>query len=67
MQLVGSVVSSSMNPCNPDTGRAEDMEEEVNERDTSVDAAIQIINTDICTKLQGLEPTKQCELDTLIW
>jgi len=56
-----------MNPCNPDTGRAEDMEEEVNERDTSVDAAIQIINTDICTKLQGLEPTKQCELDTLVW
>lgn len=63
---MSSSVNSSVSPAQPDMGKAEDMEEDLKDREAGVEAATQIINTDICTRLQGLQPTKQQDIDTLI-
>lgn len=65
-QLVSSSVNPSVNPFSADTGKAEDMEEETKEREANVEAAIELITKDVSTKLCGLEPTQQQQIDALV-
>lgn len=65
-KLVSSTLSSSTTPSLLEIAKAEELEEEMKERENNVAAAIQLINTEVCTKLNGQDPSKQEELDTLV-
>lgn len=49
-----------------DTAKPEEKDTEDAERQASVTAAINYINTDICNKLEGLDPTQQTEADDVV-
>lgn len=66
VKLVSSCLNSSTSPSLLEIAKAEELEEETKDRENNVTTAIQLINKDICSKLQGLDPTKQQELDTLV-
>ena len=63
---MSSALCSSTNPSLLEIAKAEELEEESKERESNVNAAIQLINTEICTKLQGQDPSKQEQLDDLV-
>ncbi|XP_053400726.1 enolase 4-like [Mercenaria mercenaria] len=64
--LVSSLLNSSTSPALLEVAKPEELEEEAKDRENNVTAAIQLMNTEICTKLQGQDPSKQQELDNLV-
>ncbi|XP_052282820.1 enolase 4-like isoform X2 [Dreissena polymorpha] len=65
-KMMSSTVSSSVNPSLPETTKPEEMEEEANEREKNVQAALQIINSELCARLKDREPNNQEELDKIV-
>lgn len=65
-KLICTCLSSSTTPHLPEIARPEDRDEEDREREENVKAAIRYINSDINSKLRGLDPTKQGEADCII-
>ncbi|KAL4229879.1 Enolase [Mactra antiquata] len=65
-KLLSSTVSSSVSPTVLEIAKPEELEEECKEREQNVNEAIQILNTKICTELQGFDPLNQNEADALV-
>jgi len=66
IQLLCSCLSSSANPTISELAKAEELEEEAREREAAIEAAVNIINTDLCARVKGLQPTAQADIDNLV-
>ncbi|XP_046368304.1 enolase 4-like isoform X2 [Haliotis rufescens] len=66
-KLISSCVAPSVTSMLLDTAKPEEKDTEDAERQASVTAAINYINTDICNKLEGLDPTQQTEADDVVY
>lgn len=65
-KLSAAVVSSSSNSSLPENTKPEDREEEEKSREAGVEAAIALLNGDINTRLQGVDPALQSDVDKLL-
>ncbi|XP_046576097.1 enolase 4-like isoform X1 [Haliotis rubra] len=66
-KLISTCVAPSVTSLLLDTAKPEEKDTEDSERQASVTAAINYINTDICNKLEGLDPTQQTEADDAVY
>lgn len=66
LQLSASIVSSSTNSSLPENTKPEDREEEDKSREAAVEAAIALLNGDINTRLQGVDPGLQSDVDNIL-
>lgn len=65
-KLSAAVVSSSSNSSLPENTKPEDREEEEKSREAGVEAAIALLNGDINTRLQGVDPALQSDVDQIL-
>lgn len=65
-KLSAAVVSSSSNSSLPENTKPEDREEEEKFREAGVEAAIALLNGDINTRLQGVDPALQSDVDQIL-
>lgn len=65
-KLSAAVVSSSSNSLLPENTKPEDREEEEKSREAGVEAAIALLNGDINTRLQGVDPALQSDVDQIL-
>eukprot|EP00105_Crassostrea_gigas_P036773 XP_019920921.1 PREDICTED: enolase 4-like isoform X4 [Crassostrea gigas] len=65
-KLSAAVVSSSSNSSLPENTKPEDREEEDKAREAGVEAAIALLNGDINTRLQGVDPALQSDVDKIL-
>lgn len=65
-KLSAAVVSSSSNSSLPENTKPEDREEEEKSREADVEAAIALLNGDINTRLQGVDPALQSDVDQIL-
>lgn len=65
-KLSAAVVSSSSNSSLPENTKPEDREEEDKAREAAVEAAIALLNGDINTRLQGVDPALQSDVDKIL-
>ncbi|XP_060075515.1 enolase 4-like [Ylistrum balloti] len=66
LRLSATVVSPSPNSHLPDNTKPEDREADDTERQNSVTAAVNILNTDLNNRLTGLDPAQQQEVDDVV-
>ncbi|XP_069140387.1 enolase 4-like isoform X2 [Argopecten irradians] len=66
VRLSATVVSPSPNSHLPDNTKPEDREGDDTERQNSVTAAVNILNTDLNNRLTGLDPAQQQEVDNVV-
>lgn len=59
-------MSSSSNSLLPENTKPEDREEEEKSREAGVEAAIALLNGDINTRLQGVDPALQSDVDQIL-
>lgn len=59
-------MSSSSNSSLPENTKPEDREEEDKAREAGVEAAIALLNGDINTRLQGVDPALQSDVDKIL-
>ncbi|XP_022344151.2 enolase 4-like isoform X4 [Crassostrea virginica] len=65
-KLSASIVSSSTNSSLPENTKPEDREEEDKSHEAAVEAAIALLNGDINTRLQGVDPGLQSDVDNIL-
>ena len=59
-------MSATPNSSVPDNARPEDKEEDDKKREENLEAAMAVLNMELCQKLQGVDPTQQTEADDLL-
>lgn len=59
-------MSSSSNSSLPENTKPEDREEEDKAREAGVEGAIALLNGDINTRLQGVDPALQSDVDKIL-
>ncbi|XP_052795928.1 enolase 4-like isoform X3 [Mya arenaria] len=65
-KLLASSVNSSVSPLLSELAKPEELDDEAKDREAGLEAAINIINKEIASRLQGLQPTAQADIDKVI-